>query len=74
MSLQEMRKKAKLSQRELSAASGIKIQAIQHYESGFRNIDSAKLDTLCTLALALNCKISDIVIDEQLKIKIRMTT
>lgn len=73
MTLQDMRKKAKLSQSELSAVSGIKLRTIQQYESGQRSIDKAKLDTLCTLALACQCSVYDLIEDEQLKIKLRKT-
>lgn len=69
--LQKMRLKAGLSQSELAAVSGIKTGVIQKYEIGYRNIDGASLDTLCKLSYALNCKIYDILEDEQLKIKLR---
>lgn len=72
--LQEMRKKAGLSQSQLEAASGVKLKAIQSYEIGGRDINHAKLDTLCRLALACNCKIYDIIEDDQLKTKLKMTT
>lgn len=74
MTLQDMRKKAKLSQSELSAVSGIKLRTIQQYESGRRSIDKGKLDTLCTLALACQCSVYDLIEDEQLKIKLKKTT
>ena len=71
--LKEQRQKANLSQSELAAISGVKLRSIQHYESGARDIDGAKLDTLCTLALALNCKVYDILENDQLKIKLQKT-
>jgi transcriptional regulator with XRE-family HTH domain len=73
MALKEMRKKAGLSQSELAAVSGVKLRAIQVYEIGQRDINGAKLDTLCKLALALNCKVYDIITDEQLKVKLKKT-
>lgn len=73
MALQDMRKKAKLSQSELAALSGVKLRTIQKYENGQRNIDNAKLDTLCALALACNCKIYDLINDDQLKVKLKKT-
>lgn len=73
MTLQDMRKKANLSQSELAAVSGVKLRTIQTYEIGHRDINGAKLDTLCKLALAMNCTIYDILTDEQLKIKLKKT-
>lgn len=74
MNLQELRKKAKLSQSELATISGVNVRTIQHYEIGARKIDSAKLDTLCALALALGCNVQDIIEDEELKVKLSQTT
>lgn len=74
MTLQEQRKKAKLSQSELAAVSGVKLRTIQQYENQQRDINNAKLDTLCTLALALNCTLFDLLNDDQLKIKLKKTT
>lgn len=71
MTLQDMRKKAGLSQSELAAVSNIKLRTIQQFECGQRNINNAKLDTLCTLSLAMNCTIYDLLEDEQLKIKLK---
>lgn len=73
MTLQDMRKKAKLSQSELAAVSGVKLRTIQQYENGQRSIDKAKLDILCTLALACQCSVYDLIEDEQLKIKLKKT-
>lgn len=74
MTLQEQRKKAKLSQSELAAVSGVKLRTIQQYENGQRKIDNAKIDTLCTLALACQCSVYDLLEDDQLKIKLKKTT
>lgn len=73
MTLQEQRKKAGLSQSELAAVSGVKLRAIQTYEIGNRDINGARLDTLCKLALAMNCTLYDILTDDQLKIKLKKT-
>lgn len=73
MTLQEQRKKAGLSQSELAAVSGVKLRTIQTYEIGNRDINSARLDTLCKLALAMNCTLYDILTDDQLKIKLKKT-
>ena len=74
MSLQEQRKKAELSQSELAAVSGVSAATIRAYEIGQRDINGARLDVLCKFALATNCTIFDIITDEQLRIKLKMTT
>ena len=73
MKLQEIRKKRGYSQSELSVLSNISVKTIQKYEIGERNIDGAKLETLCDLAIALNVDICDIVESQKLKAKIKMT-
>ena len=73
MTLQEKRKKKGLSQSELAAVSGVKLRAIQVYEIGQRDINGAKLDTLCKLALALDCKVVDLLTDDALKIRLNKT-
>ena len=62
--LQERREK-KFSRNELSQMLGFKPQLIRQYEQGFRNIDGANIKTLAKLARALNCKLSDLVEDEE---------
>ena len=74
MKLQEIRKSKNLTAKELSAKSGVPIYMIQKYEIGVRNIDGAKLETLCDLAIALDVSISDIVEDETLKTKLKLAT
>lgn len=64
--LQELRKSKNLSQSELAKITNIKVRTIQMYEQLESPIHSAGLDKLVPLALALNCKISDILEDEQI--------
>lgn len=73
MSLQEIRKKRGYSAGKLADITGVSVRNIQHYESGYRDINGAKLDTLCSLALALDCKIENILTDEDLKRKFKRT-
>lgn len=70
--LQEMRKKRGLSQSELAAASGVKFRTLQAYEGGINDINKASLATLCNLAIALNCKITDILTDKELIAKYKL--
>ena len=65
MALQEERLKAGFSQKTLADASGVKKRLIQVYEIGQRDVNQASLDTLCKLAIAMGCKISDIITDEE---------
>ena len=70
--LQELRKTKGMSQNDLAIASGVKKRLIQDYEqinntSEHRSkIDGAGLDKLVPLALALGCKISDLLESEEL--------
>ncbi len=65
MALQEERLKAGFSQKTLADASGVKKRLIQVYEIGQRDVNQASLDTLCKLAIAMGCKISDIITDKE---------
>ena len=71
MRLQDQRKKKGYSQSELSAASGVSLRMIQKYEIGERNIDNAKIETLCDLAIALDVKVYDIVESPSLREKLK---
>lgn len=59
--LQRLRVAKGLSQSDLSAAAGISVRRIQCYEQGTRPIDGAKIDALCDMALALGCRIEDLL-------------
>lgn len=64
--LQVLRKLKGMSQNDLALASGVKKRAIQTYEINQRPIDGAGLDILIPLALTLECKISDLLEDDDL--------
>lgn len=68
--LQEIRKRRKLSQSQLAEKSGVSVRMLQHYEQGYKNIDHAKLDTICNLARALDCSIADLLNSPELKEKV----
>ena len=65
--LKAAREAAGYSQAQLAEKSGINKRTLQYYEQGYRNIDGASLETLVSLSLALNCKITDILENEKLK-------
>lgn len=60
--LQRMREKRKLTQEELSKASGVKQQTISAIESGKNKAPRA--DTLYFLAKALKCTTDDLIEEE----------
>lgn len=71
--LKKARRKKGLSQKELAERSGISTRTIECYEQRARPIDGARLDTLCELSKALDCKIADILESQDLKAKYKAT-
>jgi transcriptional regulator with XRE-family HTH domain len=65
MKLQDIRKRVGLSQSELAKRSGIKLQTIQGYELGRRQIDGAHVDTLVSMADALGVPFYELIEDAQ---------
>ena len=59
--LKLMRKRAGLSQRELSEMSGIPIRTIQQYEQRQKNINKAKADYLVMLSRVLCCDVCELM-------------
>lgn len=64
--LKLLRVKAGLSQQQLADAAGLKRRVIQTYEQNERDINHAQLDKLCAICVALNCRLRDILEDEEL--------
>ena len=64
MKLKEKRMEKSMTQEQLSEKSGVSVRTIQAYECGLRRIDGATLETLCRFAIALDCRIRDIIEDE----------
>ena len=73
MKLQEVRQKRNLSQSQLADLAGVSKQVLQRYEIGYRSIDGADLEKLCDIAIALNCKIYDILESDVLIEKLKKT-
>lgn len=63
--VREAREKAGLSQSQLANKAGIRVQVLQQYEQGVRDLSGAKLATLLKLCNALECRLADIVTDEE---------
>ena len=66
MKLQEIRKRVGLSQSELAKRSGVKLQTIQGYELGRRQIDGAHVDTLVAIAEAMHVPFYELLEDAEL--------
>lgn len=59
--LKLLRKKAGISQKELSDYSGIPLRTIQQYEQRQKNINNAQVNYLVALSKALYCNIEDLI-------------
>lgn len=59
--LKTIREDKGLSQSQLSELSGVNNRMIQHYEQGVKDINKAQGLTLQALAIALDCKIEDLL-------------
>lgn len=59
--LKAVRVASGLAQRELADRCDMNIRTLQHYEQGSKLIDSARLDTIIKVCIALNCDIPDIL-------------
>lgn len=64
--LRILRVKRGLSQSELAEKSDVPIRTLQKYENNYQSIDTAKLNTMCQLSAALDCKITDILESDKL--------
>lgn len=69
--LQRARKAAGLSQSQLARAADVKVQVLQQYEQGVRDLNGAKLVTLLKLCNALECSLADILSDEETLAQLR---
>lgn len=65
MKLKEKRLAAGLSQSQLAEKTGINVRTIQHYEQGSKIFDHARIDTILKCCVALNCKLEDILDNDE---------
>lgn len=63
--LKEMRQAAGLSQSQLAEKTGINVRTLQHYEQGSKVFDHARIDTILKVCLVLNCKLEDIIENQE---------
>lgn len=59
--LKQVRQDRKLSQSQLAQKAGLNVRTLQHYEQGTKVFDNAKINTILKIALALDCRIEDIL-------------
>lgn len=59
--LQQKRKAAGLTQRELATRSGLSVRTLQYYEQGVLDINKAAAATVFRLAWALGCEMPDVL-------------
>lgn len=67
--LKFFRKKANLTQEELSKKTGISLRTIQAYESGARSLENANYKTLKTIADVIGCSPAELTITEKIEIE-----
>lgn len=63
--LKEIRQAKGLSQSQLAEKAELNVRTLQHYEQGSKVFDHARLDTILKCAIALECKIEDIIDNEE---------
>lgn len=59
--LKAMRLQKNITQKELAEIADINQRVLQHYEQGSKVIDSARLEVILKLCIALDCEMSDIL-------------
>jgi transcriptional regulator with XRE-family HTH domain len=59
--LQEKRKAAGLSQRQLADRVGMSVRTLQYYEQGALDFNKAAAETAYRLAVALECSVEDLL-------------
>ena len=63
--LKEIRQAKGLSQSQLAEKAELNVRTLQHYEQRSKIFDHARLDTILKCAIALECKIEDIIDNEE---------
>lgn len=64
MSLRHQRYLSGYTAKELGTVAGVAYRTIQNIECGASNINSLNLTSLCKLAIALECRLEDIITDD----------
>lgn len=64
--LKALRVASGLAQLDVAVRAGLNLRTYQYYEQGNKPIEGAKLETLLKICLALNCKLDEIIEDQNL--------
>ena len=65
LKLKQLRQSKQMTQGQLAEAAGLNLRTIQHYEQGSKNLDHARIDTLMKICIALDCKLTDLIENEE---------
>lgn len=63
--LKEMRQARGLSQSQLAEKAGMNVRTLQHYEQGSKNFDHARIDTIVKICLVLDCRLDEIIENQE---------
>lgn len=63
--LKKMRQAAGLSQSQFAEKAEMSVRTLQHYEQGSKDFDHARIDTILRACLVLNCKLEDIIENQE---------
>lgn len=63
--LKELREEAGISRPKLAELTGVSARTLEGYEQDKKDINGAKLKTILKICKALNCRIEDILDDEE---------
>lgn len=63
--LKTMRQAKGLSQSQLAEKANMNVRTLQHYEQGSKIFDHARIDTILSVCLALDCKFEDIIENQE---------
>lgn len=59
--LKTKRMETGMSQSQLAEKANLNVRTLQHYEQQTKIFDHARIDTILRVSLALNCKMEDII-------------
>ena len=63
--LKKLRQASGLSQSQFAKKTEMNIRTLQHYEQGSKDFDHARIDTVLKACIILNCKLEDIIENQE---------